>query len=929
MATAPPLVGKLVYRFEEGDATQSELLGGKGSNLCEMAHLGLPVPPGFVITTQVCQSYFSSGQTLPEGLWESLRENIDLLESSLAREFGSSSNPLLVSVRSGAAVSMPGMMDTILNLGINDEIAEGLARLMDNPRAAYDAYRRFLQIYAGVVLEVPNDVFEPILGDAKTRAQVSQDHQLSPEQLRAIIEDYKEAIRRHSGRDVPEDPWTQLKEAVEAVFRSWNTPRAIHYRDYYGISQDLGTAVTVMSMVYGNLGDTSGTGVLFTRDPSSGKKEVLGEYLPNAQGEDVVAGGRTPRPLAELATSMPQVYRQLTAMAHQLENHYRDLQDIEFTVEEGRLFLLQTRNAKRTPMAAVKAAVDMAEEGLITRQEALLRIKPDELSQLLVPKFAEALDSAEAQDSLLARGAPASPGAASGIVCFDAEAAVAAALQGEAVILVRPETKPDDIHGITASVGVLTCRGGVTSHAAVVTRGMGIPCVVSCEEVWVDLEQGCLTANGKTVWAGEYISLDGGTGEVFHAAYKTELPELDEFEEGKTLLGWADRVKRLGVWANADTPQDATQALSLGAEGIGLCRTEHMFLDPERLPAVRQMLLNAPAAEEWRRDNSGAGMAPKDQDQLGELVRKSPVRKFYEALDQVRRFQTEDFTGILRVMGNRPVIIRLLDAPLHEFLPSQEELLAELEELRSKPGVSSGQIAEKEDLARLADSLREANPMLGHRGCRLGLSFPPIYQMQVEAIMTASVGLIKQGCPVQPEIMIPLIVDVEEMRRLRRDLTAVAEAVQQEAGVRVAYKFGTMIETPRAALTAGKIAEVADFFSFGTNDLTQLTFGFSRDDAEGKFLRSYIQEGILPADPFSTLDQEGVGDLIRHAIAAGREARPSLELGICGEHGGDGASVAFFHRMGLDYVSCSPYRVPAARLAAAQAALAESAETAD
>jgi pyruvate,orthophosphate dikinase len=496
-------------------------------------------------------------------------------------------------------------------------------------------------------------------------------------------------------------------------------------------------------------------------------------------------------------------------------------------------------------------------------------------------------------------------------------------LQGDAVILVRPETKPDDIHGITASVGVLTCRGGVTSHAAVVTRGMGIPCVVSCEEVQVDLEQGCLTANGRTVWAGECISLDGGTGEVYYAAYKTELPELDEFEEGNTLLGWADRVRRLGVWANADTPQDATQALSLGAEGIGLCRTEHMFLDPERLPAVRQMLLNAPAAEEWRKANSAAGIAPGDQDQLGETVRKSPARNFYEALDQVRRFQTEDFTGILKVMGNRPVIIRLLDAPLHEFLPSQEELLAELEELRSIPGVSGSQIAEKEELARLADSLRETNPMLGHRGCRLGLSFPAIYQMQVEAIMTASVGLIKQGCPVQPEIMIPLIVDVEEMRRLRRDLTAVAEAVQQEAGVRVSYKFGTMIETPRAALTAGKIAEEADFFSFGTNDLTQLAFGFSRDDAEGKFLRSYIQEGILPADPFSTLDQEGVGDLIRHAVAAGREARPSLELGICGEHGGDGASVAFFHRLGLDYVSCSPYRVPAARLAAAQAALAE------
>ena len=652
----------------------------------------------------------------------------------------------------------------------------------------------------------------------------------------------------------------------------------------------------------------------------------LGEYLANAQGEDVVAGGRTPRPVAELAASMPQVYQQLTAMAHELENHYRDLQDIEFTVEEGRLFLLQTRNAKRTPMAAVKAAVDMAGEGLITRQEALLRIKPEELSQLLVPKFTEGLDSAEAQASRLARGAPASPGAACGRVCFDADAAVEAALQGDAVILVRPETKPDDIHGITASVGVLTCRGGVTSHAAVVTRGMGIPCVVSCEEVRVDLQQGCFTASGRTVWAGEYISLDGGTGEVYHAAYETELPQLDEFEEGKTLLNWADRVRRLGVWANADTPQDAAQALSLGAEGIGLCRTEHMFLDPERLPAVRQMLLNAPEAEEWRKSDSGAGMESEDQEQPGERDRKSPVRKFYEALDQVRRFQTEDFTGILRVMGNRPVIIRLLDAPLHEFLPPREELFAELEELRSIPGVSASQIAEKEELARLADSLREANPMLGHRGCRLGLSFPAIYQMQMEAIMTASVGLIKQGQPVQPEIMIPLIVDVEEMRRLRQDLTAVAEAVQLEAGVRVSYKFGTMIETPRAALTAGKIAEESDFFSFGTNDLTQLTFGFSRDDAEGKFLRSYIQEGILAADPFSTLDQEGVADLMRHAVAAGREAQPSLELGVCGEHGGDGASVACFHQLGLDYVSCSPYRVPAARLAAAQAALAESPE---
>ena len=713
---------------------------------------------------------------------------------------------------------MRGMMDTILNLGINDEIAEGLAGLMDNPRSAYDAYRRFLQIYAGVVLDVPNDVFKRILGDAKTRAQVSQDQQLNPEQLRAIIGDYKEAIRRHSGWDVPEDPWTQLKAAVEAVFRSWNTPRAIHYRDYYGISQDLGTAVTIMSMVYGNLGDTSGTDVLFTRNPSNGKKEILGEYLPNAQGEDVVAGGRTPRPVAELATSMPEVYRQLTGIAHQLEMHYRDLQDIEFTVEEGRLFLLQTRNAKRTPMAAVKGGGGHGRRGPYYAAGSLAAHQAGRV----VPAAGAQIHRRPGLGP--GPGLTAGPGRSgipwSGLrrglfLCRGRRDGCPAGRYGDFSATGNQARRHPRNHGLRRRADLLgrshqpRCGGDSgNGHTS---------CVVSCEEVRVDLEQGCLTANGRTVWAGEHISLDGETGEVYQAAYKTELPQLDEFEEGKTLLTWADRVRRLGVLANADTPQDAAQALSLGAEGIDLCRTEQMFLDPERLPAVRQMLLNAPVVEEWRRANAGAGMVFREQSQLGESVPKSQVRKFYEALDQVRRFQIEDFTGILRVMGNRPVIIRLLDAPLHEFLPPHEELLAELEELRSLPGVSGSQIAEKEELARLADSLREAKPMLGHRGCRLGLSFPAIYQMQ-------------------PEIMVPLIVDVEEMRRLRRDLTAVAEAVQQEAGVAVSYRFGTMIETPRAALTAGRIAEEADFFSFAINDLTQLTFGFSRDDAEGKFL---------------------------------------------------------------------------------------------
>ena len=917
MATSKLDPEKLVYRFEEGDASRRDLLGGKGSGLCEMLQLGLPIPPGFVITTKASRDYFVGGQQFPTGLWESIQENIRHVESAMGRSFGSLTNPLLVSVRSGAEISMPGMMDTILNLGINDDNVDGLAALMGDLRPAYDVYRRFLQIYANVVMHVEHDTFEEIISQHKKQAGVSLDYELGVEQLRDVIADFKVAISRATGAAVPQDPWQQLKDAVEAVFRSWNNPRAIHYRDYYGIPHDLGTAVNIMSMVFGNLGSTSGTGVLFTRNPSTGQRKVYGEFLVNAQGEDVVAGVRTPQPISSLADAMPQAHSQLMELAQQLETHYRDVQDVEFTVEDGRLFILQTRNAKRTPTASVKIAVDMVNEGMISREEALQRVDPEEISRLLVPRFNVDVESEEVQAAFLAHGAPASPGAATGQVYFGASQAVEAAQQGTPVILVRPETKPDDIHGIVVSAGVLTSRGGVTSHAAVVTRGMGKPCIVGCEDVEVDLEQGLFTANGRTVHEGEYISVDGNTGNIYYGELETVRPHLGDLNEAKELLTWADQTKTLGVMANADTPADASQALAMGAEGIGLCRTEHMFLDPRRLPAVRQMLLNAEAAQEWRRDHPELVDGPVDKCELPD-----EVGDFYKALAEVRQLQTSDFAGILRVMEHRPVIIRLLDAPLHEFLPPYEELLTELAELRAAEKASPEDLRDKEEFLRLVGSHRESNPMLGHRGCRLGLSFPAIYQMQVEAIITAAAGLIEEGIEVHPEIMIPLTVTVEEMRRLRHELTWVANRVQERLGVTVPYKFGTMIETPRAALTAGEIARESEFFSFGTNDLTQMTYGFSRDDAEGKFLRWYVEDSILPADPFATIDLEGVGALIRMAVASGREARPDIELGICGEHGGDPDSVFFCHRAGLDYVSCSPYRVPVARLAAAQAALA-------
>ena len=910
---------KLVYSFDEGNAGMRDLLGGKGANLCEMARLGLPVPPGFVITTEACLDYYSRDHRLPEGLWEEVREHVSRLEQAAGRSFASKTNPLLVSVRSGARVSMPGMMDTILNLGINDEIVHGLAALMGDERPAFDAYRRFLQIYASVVLDVDSQAFEDILARRKKGAEVREDYELNPQQLQDVIADFKAAILRSAGQSIPEDPWEQLRQAIEAVFRSWNSSRAISYRDHYKLSHDWGTAVNIVAMVFGNLGEDSGSGVLFTRNPTDGQRALYGEYLSNGQGEDVVAGVRNPEPISSLAESLPQVHGQLSDMAEQLERHYRDVQDIEFTVEAGRLYLLQTRSAQRTVQAAVITAVDMVQEGLITREEALGRVNPEELSQLVVPRFEpQGLAKAVSAKAFLAQGFGASPGAASGKVYFDADRAAGAASRGIPVILVRPETKPEDIHGILESNGVLTSRGGVTSHAAVVARGLGIPCVVGCEGIQVDVEGQCFTTSSHTILEGNAISIDGTTGAVYLGSIPTLQPDLEELEEGRILLSWADETRRLGIWANADTPTDAQRAVSMGAEGIGLCRTEHMFLGTERVDIVQKMLLNAQAAELWAQENPQAtseGIPAKDLPE--------GVKEFYASLEHLKEFQIQDFTGILEAMGERPVIIRLLDAPLHEFLPRYEDLLRELVELKVK-NPSSEEVRSREQFFALVESLREANPMLGHRGCRLGLTFPAIYEMQVEAIITAAARLIRNGIGVRPEIMIPMASHVNELKRLRHGLTAVADRVQQELGTTVSYLFGTMIEVPRAAVTASELAQVADFFSFGTNDLTQTTFGFSRDDAEAKFLNTYIDQGILPVNPFATLDEEGVGALIRIAVNQGRGVRPDLEVGICGEHGGDPASIAFCHCEGLDYVSCSPFRVPVARLAAAQAALSES-----
>ncbi|MCR4418601.1 MAG: pyruvate, phosphate dikinase [Clostridia bacterium] len=874
---------KYVYLFHEGDARMRDLLGGKGANLAEMTKIGLPVPPGLVITTEACREYVRRGQELPPGLMDQVRDKLAEVEAAAGKKFGDPANPLLLSVRSGAPVSMPGMMDTILNLGLNDATVEGLVKATGDERFALDCYRRFLQMFGDVVMGVEHAAFERELERVKEEEGVKFDHELTPPALRRVITAYQQLIRTRAGRDFPQDPTRQLELAIEAVFNSWNNQRAVVYRRLNKIPDDLGTAVNVQTMVFGNLGPDSGTGVAFSRDPSTGEKKIYGEYLINAQGEDVVAGIRTPKPLAELEKDMPEIYRQFLDISGRLEQHYREMQDMEFTVERGKLYMLQTRTGKRTARAAVKIAVDMVKEGLITREEALLRVEPEQLTQLLHRRI-----DPKAEVKAIATGLPASPGAASGRVVFDADEAERLGKEGHKVILVRTETTPDDIHGIVPAQGVLTSRGGMTSHAAVVARGMGKPCVCGCEALKIDYEAKEFRVDGLVVKEGDVISIDGATGRVMLGEVPVVEPELgDEFA---TLLTWADEVKRLGVRANADTPEDAARARAFGAAGVGLCRTEHMFMAQDRLPIVQQMILAA---------------TPE-------------ARKL--ALDKLLPMQQGDFYGILKAMAGYPVTIRLLDPPLHEFLPNAGELAIEITRLKLTGG-SPEEIRAKEGLLKQVQALAEFNPMLGHRGCRLGITFPDVYAMQVRAIFGAVVQLVKEGYKVYPEVEIPLVGFVEELARLRRLVDEIAAEVKAQSGVEFEYSVGTMIEVPRACATADAIAREAAFFSFGTNDLTQTTLGFSRDDAEGKFLPKYLEEKILPANPFAVLDRQGVGKLMQMAVEQGRRTRPDLLIGICGEHGGEPSSIEFCHLLGLDYVSCSPFRVPIARLAAAQAAL--------
>ena len=924
---------KMVYRLEEGGAEMVDLLGSKGAHVSEMARIGIPVPPGFIITTEACLEYYRIGRRFPDGLWDAVVQSLHGLEQETGKAFSGTDNPLVVSVRSGAAVSMPGMMDTILNLGLNDTAVQGLGKLMGGDRAALDAYRRLLQGYAHVVMGVEKQRFESVLDEAKERRSLQFDYELQPDALRELIGRFQELIQEATGRSMPEDPWDQLREAIEAVFTSWNNPRAITYREYHRISHSLGTGCVVMSMVFGNLGPDSGTGVLFSRSPATGENALYGEFLANAQGEDVVAGVRTPESVSAVAQTLPDLHAEIARTARRLEQHYRDVQDIEFTVERGKLFILQTRTAKRTAPAAVKIAVDLVEEGVLSPEEAMARISPDALSQMYLPRFAsEAREEAVKGGKLLAQGVGASPGAASGMVVMDPDRAVEMADQGNPVVLVRPETSPDDVHGIIKAQGVLTSRGGMTSHAAVVTRGLGKSCIVGCEELQFDMAERTATAGGKTIREGDIISIDGATGEVFLGQIPTVSPHPEELTELNTLLGWADQARRLGVWANADTPADAERARLLGAEGIGLCRTEHMFFAEERLPHIQQVLTVGGQAshlvQEVETLRAALAEAPaSEQERLGsrlaqaerELETAPALRQFHDSLARLEEFQTQDFYEILKVMEGLPVVIRLLDAPLHEFLPNHDMLFQEVTKLRAAG--QSPELEEKERTLSLVEALRESNPMLGHRGCRVGLTMPELYEMQVRAIVTAACRLTKEGHTVYPEVMIPIVSHVNELKWLRPRLQAVAEQARESIGVPLTYKFGTMIEVPRAALTAGEIALETQFFSFGSNDLTQMTFAYSRDDAEGKFLRHYVDSEVLPRNPFASLDTSGVGRLMRIACEEGRAANGELELGICGEHGGDPQSIAFCHTLGLNYVSCSPFRVPVARLAAAQSAL--------
>lgn len=874
---------KMVYLFDEGNANMKDLLGGKGAGLAEMTRIGLPVPPGLTITTDACRQFYQSNRTLPANLRETIKTALQVVEQKTGRRLGDKEKPLLLSVRSGAKYSMPGMMNTVLNLGINDETLPGLIAMTGNRRFALDAYRRFLQMYADVVLGLSKHAFEALLEQRKKEAGVKLDQELNETQLAAVVADYKTLYQRLIDKPCPTDPFEQLMQAVEAVFDSWNTDRAKVYRDLHGISHDIGTAVNIQAMVFGNMGANSGSGVAFTRNPANGKKELFGEYLVDAQGEDVVAGIRTPNPIAKLRQDMPAVYEQFVAVTGQLEKHYQDMQDIEFTVEEGKLYILQTRNGKRTGQAAVKIAHDLMQEGIISREKALLLVEPTHLEQVMHRQVDES-----APLHVIARGMPASPGAAAGKVVFSAEEAVQRHEAGEKVILVRKETTPEDIHGIAVAEGVLTSRGGMTSHAAVVARGMGKPCICGCEAVRIDYEAGSFCVDDLVVKDGDLLSLDGAAGRVILGLVPMCDPELSpEYEK---LLQWADEAARMTVRANADTPADAALARSFGAQGVGLCRTEHMFMAAERLPYVQQMIMAGTKAQREA------------------------------ALQHLLPMQEADFYGIFAAMEGLPVTIRLLDPPLHEFLPKEEEVLTSVLALR-QTGDQPRKLAEREAVLAKIRELKEANPMLGHRGCRLGLTYPEVYDMQIKAIFLAAVRLVEEGKPVLPEIEIPLTVDKRELEACIARVRKIARQVGEEAGVMPDYLVGTMIELPRAALLADELAESSDFFSFGTNDLTQTTFGFSRDDAEAKFLPYYLENGLLEENPFAVLDRRGVGTLMKFAIAGGRKEKPGLLIGICGEHGGEPKSIAFCHEIGLNYVSCSPYRVPIARLAAAQAAL--------
>ncbi|MGQ9535623.1 MAG: pyruvate, phosphate dikinase [Actinomycetota bacterium] len=875
---------KYVYDFDEGDAKMKNLLGGKGSNLAEMTRLGLPVPPGFTITTEACR-YFTAQGEYPPDLQEEIDEHLRRLEEKMGKRLGDREDPLLVSVRSGAAISMPGMMDTVLNLGLNDESVKGLAAQTGDERFAYDAYRRFIQMFADIVMGVDRGLFEEKIEEKKRERGVTQDVELNAYDWKELVEEFKAIVREKAGRDFPSDPREQLDLAIRAVFRSWNNPRAITYRKQYDIPEDLGTAVNVQTMVFGNKGEDSATGVCFTRDPSTGEKRRFGEYLVNAQGEDVVAGIRTPKGLDQLAEEMPELYEELTSVMDKLEKHYRDMQDIEFTIEQKKLYMLQTRTGKRTAAAALKIAVDMVEEGLITKKEAVARVQPEQLDQLLHPRL-----DPDAKYDVIARGLPASPGAAVGEVVFDADTAEVRGSRGEKVILVRWETTPDDIHGIIAAKGVLTSHGGMTSHAAVVARGMGKPCICGAEAIKINQAERIFEVNGLVVREGDVITIDGTSGKVILGEVKLIEPKVDVNLE--KILAWATEIRRLGVRTNADTPEDARRARDFGAEGIGLCRIEHMLIGEDRLPIVRRMIL---AETEEERE---------------------------EALMELEPLLRRDFEAILEIMDGLPVTIRLLDPPLHEFLPDLTELRVELERLKHLPGEREEYEAKEKLLARVRAEA-EANPMLGLRGCRVGCTMRGVTEAQVRAIIKAACDLKKQGKDPRVEIMVPLVAFRKELEIEREKIIHVAEGVKEAMEVDLDYLVGTMIELPRAALTADQIGEVADFFSFGTNDLTQTTLGFSRDDAEAKFLPQYIEEGILTDNPFQTLDVEGVGKLVRMACELSRKVNPKIKLGICGEHGGDPRSIRFCHEVGLDYVSCSPFRVPVAILAAAHAALGD------